>query len=240
MPTVLSPWISRRELDSMSEEELNHLHVYQKNYDRLLDTSRKRPEKGLRTIADHIHNARHLLWDIVGTPSVLLKEPSEEFEVVRLKYAKSALCLLRRKMLLHLLQPKEAWDISPHQLEWKHFTVAERTPADPEDLVHLHPCRARMMLNRLLAHDEGDPERLKLMEGVLRCCAGLTMKWQLDDGKDKEKENIYREGWGVPVHLPNDRWRAEMMKLASLALKGVSLYVMKVFRVEDEKEVWVG
>nr|OQO28842.1 hypothetical protein B0A51_05255 [Rachicladosporium sp. CCFEE 5018] len=224
----------------MSEEEITHLHVYQKNYDRLLDTSRKRPEKGPRTIADHIRNARQLLWDIVGTPSILFDERSEEFEVVQLKFARSALCLLRRKLLVHLLQPKEAWDVYPHQLEWKQFTVAERTPADPKDLVHLHPCRARMMLNRLFAHDEGDLERVKLLEGVSRCCAGLTMEWEVGGGKGTKDENTVREGWGVPVHLPNDLWRAEMMKLASLALKGVSLYLMRVFQVEDEKDIWVG
>ncbi|KAK6439129.1 hypothetical protein LTR95_004661 [Oleoguttula sp. CCFEE 5521] len=214
----------------MSEDEVAHLHVLQKNYDRVLDTPRKRPEKGPRTVADHIHNARQLLWDVVGAPSVLRYERSEEFDAVRLK----------RKMLVHLLQSKEAWDIHPHQLDWKHFTVAERTPADPEDLVHLHPCRARMMLNRLFAHDEGDLGRVKLMEGVLRCCAGLTMKWEVGGGKGTKDENTVREGWGVPVHLPNDLWRAEVMKLASLALKGVSLYVMRVFQVEDEKDIWVG
>nr|OQO24081.1 hypothetical protein B0A51_11812 [Rachicladosporium sp. CCFEE 5018] len=102
MRTVLGQWISQSELDNISDEEIIHRHGYQKNYDRLLNRSRKRPEKGQeRSPTTFTSRARQLPWNVVSAPSVVSAERSEKSKSERLKYTKSALCLLRRKMSVY-------------------------------------------------------------------------------------------------------------------------------------------
>nr|OQO19958.1 hypothetical protein B0A51_14284 [Rachicladosporium sp. CCFEE 5018] len=69
-----------------ADEEIIYRHGYQKNYDRLLNRSRKRPENGHeRSPTTSTSRARQLPWNVVSALSVVSAERSEKSESERMK-----------------------------------------------------------------------------------------------------------------------------------------------------------